>query len=326
MHHLSAMSSDAQDTIDFFAGILRLPLLKQTVNYDDPGTYHLYFGHPDLQIGTMTFFVWPGAQRGQIGRGGTSRASFALSSEAEFDHWELWLARNGIPTKTKSRATGVPILQFEDPDGLRLELEGPRGSSKSQAAAASDGEVGASAAAPPPLGALGQVTVIVTNLERSSAFYADLLGIDVEAQDAIDANGSTNLDTDQYNAPRENMTPVVLLQADAATPPFRLGAGLTHHFALQVTDCSGLVAWRDFLNDSGVPTTEVKDRRYFQSIYFRDPDGHVLEIATTGPGFAVDEPMTHLGERLALPPWLEDRRPEIARRLPPLNPHPSTRV
>jgi glyoxalase family protein len=120
---------------------------------------------------------------------------------------------------------------------------------------------------------------------------------------------------------RQYPPPVVLLQADATTPDFQLGAGLTHHFAMQVADVGGLVAWRDFLNDAGVPTTDLKDRRYFESIYFRDPDGHVLEIATTGPGFTVDEPQSQLGQHLTLPPWLEDRRSEIVRRLPPLITH-----
>ena len=125
LHHLSAMSSHAQNTIDFYAGILGLPLLKQTINYDDPGSYHLYFGDPDLQIGTMTFFVWPGAHRGQIGRGGTSHVSFALSSAADLDRWESWLAQHGITTTVESRADGTGILRLEDPDGLRLEFVGP---------------------------------------------------------------------------------------------------------------------------------------------------------------------------------------------------------
>lgn len=326
LHHLSAISSHAQNTVDFYAGILGLPLLKQTVNYDDPASYHLYFGDPDLQIGAMTFFVWPGANRGTVGQGGTSRVSFALSTEADLDRRASWLARHGIDATADSDADDAQVLRFEDPDGLHLEFVSLAHDSEPNSGATPSNDSVTSATAPPRLGPIDQVALIVSDVTRSRRFYGETLGLRVSSRDANERALLNHLDSSEKNDVRMNTPPVVLLQADPLTPRFCLGAGQTHHFALQVANQSGLVAWREFLNSAGVPTTEIKDRRYFQSIYFRDPDGHVLEIATTGPGFSVDEPKAQLGQHLALPPWLEDRRSEIAGRLPPLNTRPRTRV
>lgn len=323
LHHLSAISSDAQNTIDFYVGILGLSLLKQTVNFDDPRSYHLYFGDPEHQIGTMTFFVWPGAHHGQIGRGGTSRVSIPILSDGELGYWETWLASNAITTSKASLASGSEVLRIEDPDGLQLELIHRKKSSEGDQTATRFNNVVFASSEVPRLGPIDQVSVIVSDLERSRSFYAGALGLVVGTQ-AIDQSALSHVHSSIHVDEIQAKTPsIVLIEADEKIPPFRLGAGLTHHFALQATSEADLFAWRDYLNETGVHTTDVKDRRYFQSIYFRDPDGHVVEIATTGPSFTVDETISELGQQLALPPWLEDHRPEIVRGLPPLNSRPA---
>ena len=323
LHHLSAMSSHAQDTIDFYAGILGLPLLKQTVNFDDPGTYHLYFGDPAVQLGTMTFFIWPGAHRGRVGTGGTKSVSFSIASNGDLDRWESSLTGHGITTARDLLGDSGTVLRLSDPDGLQLELVSREGSIATPPRTRSIRPSAQGELAAPRVGPIQQVTVIVSNLERSTAFYAGTLGLDVEAGATAEDRTSGRSHSLKEATSGARVPAVVLLPSDGSPPAFRLGAGVTHHFALQVATEPDLVAWRDYLNDSGTPTTDIKDRLYFRSIYFRDPDGHVIEIATNGPGFAVDEPLSGLGQQLALPPWLEDRRSEIVGRLPSLNTRPT---
>lgn len=323
LHHLSAMSSHAQDTIDFYAGMLGLPLLKQTVNYDDPGSYHLYFGDPEKQIGTMTFFVWPGAHRGQVGRGGVSQVSFPLSSSEELGRWESWLTRQSIPLTGESCAGGGGSLRLEDPDGLRLELTYRPAEEKTKEMALSTCNASSVDSGSIGLAPIDQVTVMVSDLGTSMAFYERILGLNVALSARPEpVNGNNSFRGPIRNA-RFNPPAVVLEQSRDTDPKFRLGAGLAHHFALQTADLADLIAWRDYLNDAEVATTDIMDRSYFKSIYLRDPDGQVVEIATTGPGLAIDESQSELGQHLALPPWLEDQRAEIVSRLPSLISRPT---
>jgi glyoxalase family protein len=172
------------------------------------------------------------------------------------------------------------------------------------------------------LGPIHQVTVMVSDIEKSRTFYEDVLGLVITTSGQPELPHGNNPTSDQSSNSHRNQAAVLLKPTADTDPRFRLGAGLTHHFALETNDLADLVTWRDYLNEMGVHATDIKDRTYFKSIYFRDPDGQVVEIATTGPGFAIDEPPPELGQHLALPPWLEGRRTEITSRLPSLTSRP----
>ena len=235
LHHVTAICSDAQRTVAFYRDELGFRLVKKTVNFDDPGSYHLYFGDDTGLPGTLiTFFEWPGAQPGRPGRGTT--------------------------TAIRLHAPGATPGQVDDPDGLRLELiEAERP---------------------------GLVDVSVYGKQE---FYAELLGDD---------------------APLRFVEP----------PPQATfwGPGVTHHIAWRVADEEEQAAWRERLLSLGLRPTEVLDRKYFRSVYFRLPDGVLFELATVGPGFSVDEPADDLGETLALPGWLEGDREAIEQHLVPI--------
>jgi glyoxalase family protein len=236
LHHVTCVCSDAQQTLDFYRDRLGFSLIKKTVNFDDPHSYHLYFGDDIGTPGTLlTFFEWPRAERGRLGRG-------TLDSV-------------GIETPSVLAETEV-----EDPDGLRLRLfpgETPR---------------------------LREVTVI-GNPDLYAGLFVD-------------------------DAPLRFGEPV----EEAAL----IGAGTTHHIAWRAADDAALEAWLAHLTELGLRPTPVQDRKYFHSVYFRMPDGMLIEIATDTPGFLVDEPTESLGQGLALPPWLEPERETLERELTPI--------
>jgi glyoxalase family protein len=236
LHHVTCVCSDAQRTLDFYRDRLGFSLIKKTVNFDDPHSYHLYLGDVVGSPGTlMTFFEWPRAEPGRLGRG--------------------TLESIGLETPSISSES-----EGEDPDGLRLRLfpgEAPR---------------------------LRDVTAI-GNPDLYAGLFAD-------------------------DAP--------LHFADPADEVALVGAGTTHHIAWRAHDDAEVQAWFERLVGLGLRPTEVQDRKYFRSIYFRMPDGILVEIATDGPGFLVDEPAESLGEGLSLPPWLEPERETLERELAPI--------
>jgi glyoxalase family protein len=236
LHHVTCVCSDAQQTLDFYRDRLGFSLVKKTVNFDDPHSYHLYFGDEVGSPGTLiTFFEWPRADRGRLGRG--------------------TLESIGLETPLVDAESEV-----EDPDGLRLRLY--------------------PGAAPQ----LRDVTVI-----GNPDLYAGLFAED---------------------APLHFAEPV----EEAAL----IGAGTTHHIAWRAKDDHEEEAWLERLAELGLRPTPVQDRKYFHSVYFRMPDGILIEIATDAPGFLVDEPQASLGQGLSLPPWLEPERETLERELTPI--------
>jgi glyoxalase family protein len=237
LHHVTCVCSDAQRTLDFYRDRLGFSLVKKTVNFDDPHSYHLYFGDEIGSPGTLiTFFEWPRAEAGRLGRG--TLESIGLETPVVEDETEI-----------------------EDPDGLRLRLY--------------------PGAAP----RLRAVTVI-----GNPDLYAGLFSDD---------------------APLQFAEPV----EEAAL----IGAGTTHHIAWRTKDDAGQHAWLERLGELGLRPTPVQDRKYFRSVYFRMPDGILIEIATDEPGFLVDEPAESLGQDLSLPPWLEPERETLERELTPID-------
>jgi glyoxalase family protein len=236
LHHVTCVCSSAQQTVDFYRDTLRFSLVKKTVNFDDPHSYHLYFGDDVGRPGTlMTFFEWPRADAGRIGRG--------------------TLESIGLETPTVGDET-----ELQDPDGLRLRLY------------------------PGDVPRLRDVAVV-----GNPDLYAGLFAPDAPIAFA------------------EPMDELALI-----------GAGTTHHIAFRVPDDETEAEWHEHLTALGLRPTTVQDRKYFRSVYFRMPDGMLIEIATDGPGFLVDEEEATLGEGLSLPPWLEPERDTLERELVPI--------
>ena len=274
IHHVTALASDPQRNLDFYTGVLGLRLVKLTVNFDDPGTYHLYYGNHEGTPGTiMTFFPWPAASRGSVGAGQVSEVSFAVP-HGSTDHWARKLQK--VPEADGS-------LLFADPDGLPLRLE-PSAEGAGHAIQRFAG---------------------VTLQERQAPSTADLLTTAM----GFEANGDNLF---------RSANDVVLLAEDAYAKPGRMGAGTVHHVAFRAETEERQLEWQQLLKKRGLHVTEVLDREYFHSIYFREPGGVLFEIATDPPGFAVDELPAELGTHLKLPPWLEPRRAEIEGKLPKL--------
>jgi glyoxalase family protein len=345
LHHISIISADAGRTIDFYTRVLGLRLVKKTVNFDDPGAYHLYFGDDLGQPGTVvTFFVLPHAVRGYPGLGGTHHFALGVAGRAELLQWKRRLTDLGLAVDGPLDRHYFTSIYFHDPDGTIVEIatRGPgwtvdedadhlgeafREPPAAMIVANRDGARIAAETWPEPaptitpamaLQGMHHITAIGTNIHRTDAFFGGLLGLRrVKMTSNFDDPNSAHW----YWGVGDGHPGTVLTYFErdpARERPARHGAGQTHHFALAVPDDNAQLAWRERLVAAGIQVTPVRDRVYFKSIYFHDPDGHIVELATAGPGFTADEDAAHLGSDLKLPPWLEPRRAEIARHLPPL--------
>lgn len=291
LHHVSCLCGDAQANLDFYVGTLGLRLVKRTVNFDDPGSYHLYYGDGRGTPGTLlTFFPLPHSPRGAVGSGAIS--SISLSARpASIDWWE---ARLG------GRRTTEGALEFEDPDGLPLRLAPVE---RPPLAAAWPG-----LATPPEhaLGPIDRVRLETASYEATRATL-ELLGFVPEEEGDVSTFGIAG------------GGPVRTLEvARSLGPRAAGGAGTVHHVAFRVADDATQEAWRERLLNEGYHVSPVRDRDYFRSIYFREPGGTLFEIATDGPGFTADERPEALGTSLKLPPFAEPHRATIEAALPPL--------
>ncbi|HMQ34617.1 MAG TPA: ring-cleaving dioxygenase [Chloroflexaceae bacterium] len=303
LHHISAIVEDPQENIDFYTRVLGLRLVKQTVNFDDPATYHLYYGDAGGRPGTIvTFFPWPGGRRGSRGTGQISAMAFAVPPGA-LGFWQGQLAEIGWHFGGPEGPAGEAALSFYDPAGLLLELVEREGAAR---AGSPDGDVVPPEAA---IAGLHGVTMTLAAVEPTAAFLADGLGFRLVEGGPERARLAVGAGADES---------FVTLVARPDVPRGQVAAGSVHHVAWRVADEAALLAWRGALERLHPGVTPVRDRRYFRSIYLREPGGVLLELATDEPGFTVDEAPAALGGQLMLPPWLEPRRAEIVRRLPPI--------
>jgi glyoxalase family protein len=304
IHHVTAMASDPQANVDFYTGVLGLRLVKKTVNFDDPGTYHLYYGDEVGHPGTIvTFFPWPLARRGVQGAGQATVTSFAVPA-GSLGFWTERLSRLGVTFDGVKTRFDEEVLTLLDPDGLRLELVA-RADDRSGWV---DGPVPAEHA----VRGFDGVTLTEWNLDVTQKVLAGTLGFRRvgEEGDRVRfeaAAGGTGSRVD------------VLVSPSAARG--RVSAGTVHHVAFRAADEADQLAWRQAVDESGLYVTPVLDRQYFRSIYFREPGGVLFEIATDPPGFTWDEPVESLGSGLKLPPWLEESRSRIEAALPPVETH-----
>ena len=301
IHHVTAISGGPQRNLDFYAGVLGTRLVKRTVNFDDPGTYHLYYGDGGGTPGTiMTFFPWEGAPNGRIGAGQVITTAYSIP-ETSLGYWTQRLVEHGVRFEKPRDRFGDTVLAFEDPDGLRLEI-----------VASDDRRVG-HASGPVPaehsIRGFHHAALAVRDAERTTRLMTEHLGF----RRVDEAENRVRLAAGDGGP--GNLVDVI----DASGfPRGTTGVGTVHHIAFRVPDEETHLAVREEVDGLGYNVTDVLDRNYFKSIYFREPGGVLFEIATDPPGFAADEDAEHLGERLKLPPWLEERRGEIEGLLTPL--------
>lgn len=301
LHHVTAIAGDPQVNIDFYAGVLGLRLVKLTVNFDDPTTYHLYYGDGQGHPGTiMTFFPWPGASRGRIGTGQLTVTSFAVPDKS-LPFWRERLRKRGVEFDETTSDFGEQMLFLTDPDGLQVELVSTPNSQPDRIW--ERGPVPAEYA----VHGFHHVTLSENGYERTAFLLTDILGFNQIAKQGnrfryAVADGSPSTMVDLVCAPEGR--------------PGRVAVGTVHHVAWRTATNAEQGQWRDTLSELEYDVTPIIDRQYFHSIYFREPGGVLFEIATDPPGFATDETLERLGTSLKLPPWLEEDRPELERLLP----------
>jgi len=293
IHHISAITADATRNLEFYAGVMGLRLVKKTVNQDNPSVYHLFYADEDGSPGAdLTFFEYPGLERGRAGAGMIHRIGLRVASEQALDFWAKRLAAAGLESTRSERS-----LRFTDPEGLDIELlEAPSSDTPLQA---SHPEVPEKFA----LQGFAGVRAYTRRPEQSRDFLTDTLGFTSSDSSAYEARGDSRGSFYLY---------------DAAPEQRGLGgSGTVHHVAWSST-MQDHSAWRQQVIRGGGNPTPIIDRFYFRSIYFREPSGVLFEIATMGPGFSTDEAKEHLGERLSLPPAFEYLRPQVEANLTPL--------
>lgn len=301
IHHVTAIASDPQRNLDFYAGLLGLRFVKRTVNFDDPGTYHFYFGDDLGHPGSiLTFFPWPGARRGQPGTGQVAVTSFAVLPQA-LGFWVERLVRHGVAHEGPTKQ----VISFKDHDGLMLEIVGHAGAEARPAWESAPGIPREHA-----IHGLHSVTLWVEGGEATERVLVDTLGFVWAGED-----GGTR----RFAAGLGGPGTLVNVRSVGGLPRGVPGAGTVHHVAWRVTDDSAELEVREQVAKVGLAPTPVLDRNYFHSVYFREPGGVLFELATDPPGFAIDEPVERLGERLMLPPRYERIRGQIEARLPPIH-------
>ncbi len=308
IHHITAIAGDPQANLDFYRGVLGLRLVKQTVNFDDPGSYHFYFGDGVGSPGTIiTFFPWPGAPRGVPGSGEVTATAFAVPV-GSLDKWAGRLRELGVASTARSTRFGQGVLAFEDPDGTALELVESPG--VETLPAWTGGGVDAAMA----VRGFHSATISLRSLDHT----ADLLtrhfgmarGATEGARTRFTAAGTTAAGA---NA---DVGSVIDLLHTPELARGRSGAGTVHHIAVRATGDAQQARWQRTLAEGGYAVTPVRERDYFRSVYFRERGGVLFEIATDGPGFAIDEPPDALGTSLKLPRMYEPDRAAIAGSLP----------
>jgi glyoxalase family protein len=306
-HHITAIVGDSQQNVTFYTQVLGQRLVKQTVNFDDPGTYHLYYGDQEGSPGTiLTFFPWPSAPRGHKGTGQIVAVAYAIPPDA-LPYWADRLAFYGVRFIGPVARFNEQVMSFEDPHGLTVELVAdPEAQLRS---AWKEGPV-------PEMYAIrgfAGITLAERHLEATAALLTESLGFRLLQQEG----NRFRYEAGYEDATTANAHVDILVQPDV--PRGRIAVGSVHHVAWRTEDDEQQLAWRQQLQAHGYSVTPVQDRQYFHSIYFAEPGGAVFEIATDPPGFALDEPVEELGTHLQLPPWLEPKRSMIESILPSIH-------
>ncbi len=301
IHHITALAGDPQQNADFYTKTLGLRLVKKSVNQDDPGTYHLFYGNRSASPGSsITFFPWPRAVKGKPGTGETINVSFAVPEGSE-EFWSDRLKEEEVEILDTFEQFGRHAIRFEDPDGLELDL-------------IFDGEAETGEEDPEhPVPAVHAIRgfwgsrLWLPEKDETVSLLKELFGFNETASEE-------NLTLYQTNA---LIGRSIIIET---TKPERgqNGRGIIHHIAFRTENEQELDKLRKKVQEKGLQPSQIIDRHWFKSVYFREPGGVLFEMATDGPGYDVDEDPEHLGEKLILPPWLESRRDKIEQTLPEL--------
>ncbi|MGY3779564.1 ring-cleaving dioxygenase [Isobaculum melis] len=299
IHHISAIVGNPQENVDFYGKVLGLRLVKQTVNFDDPGTYHLYFGNGLGSPGTIiTFFPWAGAYPGKVGDGQVGITAYAIPIGA-LTFWEQRLQRLNIETKRVTRFNETS-LQFDDPHGLHLELV-------ERAAGAANDWIYEDITPSVAIKGFAGATLYSAAPVATKDVLENLLGLTfIAEEDSLMRFRSTG-----------DIGNIIDLK-QTSMGQARMGVGTVHHIAWRAIDDQDQVEWQELAQDAGQYVTEIKDRNYFKAVYFREPGQILFEIATDSPGFAHDESLATMGEKLMLPAQYEHLRAELTQKLIPI--------
>jgi glyoxalase family protein len=304
LHHVTAIARDPVRNAAFYRDVLGLRLVKKTVNFDDPATYHLYYGDGEGAPGTiLTFFPWPTAGRGRAGIGAAVETAFAIPV-ASVGSWLQRLIDQRVEHDPPIKRFGETVVSFRDPDGMHLELVA---TPSADALVGWDG--GLVSAEHAIRGFAGQTIWTGKSGAATARVLTDVFGYRETGTDGA---------YKRYVADGGAIGARVDLRDASGFVQAAMGAGSIHHIAFRAADDAAQEAMATALRGQGLSVTEQKDRNYFRSVYFREPGGVIFEIATDAPGFAVDEPADALGSTLKLPPWLEPHRSEIEGVLPAL--------
>ena len=346
LHHITLVSSNAQRTVDFYVKVLGLRLIKQTVNFDDPSAYHLYFGDAIGSPGSaITFFEWKNSPKGLPGIGGTHHLALSVDDYDGLLKWKRRLTDLDIKVNGPYDRHYFKSIYFRDPDGVILEIAtmGPGFTIDEDIQ-----ELGTNHLPPPEammlanrdeehiqsltwsepiptitadmalMHGMHHISAISSNISATNAFFTDVLGLQrVKKTDNFDDPNSAHWYWGTDNGRPGTLITYFERQPDA-TRYVQMGYGQTHHYAFAVENEEEQKEWRYRLNNAGYRVSQILDRDYFRSIYTNDPDGHIVELATLGPGFTVDETVETLGQQLQLPQWLEQHRSQIEQSLTPL--------
>lgn len=303
IHHITAIAGAPQENMDFYVGVLGLRLVKKSINQDSPDTYHFFFADGEGNPGTdLTFFPWPAMGPGRVGAGVWGEISFTVPADS-MDWWEDHLRTHGVEPGPRESRFGEPVLPFSDPHGMALSLTGSSTYTGFRFTPWGDSPVPAEH----QIRALGSATITVRSEAASAAFLKGAFGFTFAREEkgrrrytVGEGHGGQRLD--------------VIVDPQAQTGSW--GVGSVHHVAFRVDDDAAEKAVERQILTHGGRSSGVVDRFWFKSVYVREPSGALCEVATDGPGFAVDEDMEHLGETLVLPPWYESQRAQIEAILP----------
>lgn len=291
IHHITAIVGDPQENVDFYQDILGLRLIKQTVNFDDTNTYHLYFGKPNEEpTWAITFFNWPNDAKGEVGGGQIGRIAFRIP-KGSMEEWAEHLNSHAIETEV-TQLFNQDTLEFIDVHGLALALV--EGENKAETKAIED---------------LHGTVYLSLKYEESADAIENTLNLERVAEDEQAIHFETHgEERHRILVWKENL------------PLKRLGVGTVHHVAYRVEDDEDLFSWQDHLREAGYKATDMRDRNYFHAVYHKEPGRITIELATQGPGFTVDESIEELGHKIQLPEFYEDQREELIKNLKKIQP------
>jgi glyoxalase family protein len=303
IHHITAIAGEPKRHVAFYRDTLGLRLVKRTVNFDDPSTWHLYYGDETGTPGTaLTFFVWKDLPSGRHGSGEPQEIAFAVP-EGALEYWRKRFSDKGIEHSDAPARFGEQVIAFTDHDGHKLEIVGSK--TAADVVGWDNGDVPVEHA----IRGFHGITLEVVNPAPTSGVLQEVFGF---------APAGNEAGRHRFRAGDAPIGSIVDLRVTPGTPRALQGAGTVHHVAFRATGDAQEMEFRERVLELGLRPTEQVPRHYFRSVYFREPNGILFEIATDDPGFTVDEPKNQLGKELLLPPWYEKNRTQIQAALPPL--------